>query len=184
MVKTSRIPLFILVVLFFSHCTPHYARIESCDPILQALLVTETIMPSEWRQADGEPTMNDEFSYGAINHCSITFYSSNGTGFGVAHEQIFQYRNEQEAIADYPKMKELFSLEGYDSFIDSSHDLPNADAYYASCAKPRDKPMCNTVARYGIYIIEFNTHMSPRFMTEGDFIQVLQAIDTKMIQNP
>jgi hypothetical protein len=176
--KQSMLFLFIVAALLLSNCVPRYAQVEYCDPDLQALLVDETAMPSSWNQADGQPTKNDEFSHGAINHCMITFHTSNGAAF----EQIFQYETEQEAAADYMRMKELFFREDSKSFPAPSYDLTNADNFHLACAISTDTPMCGILAQYGVYIIDTNTHMSPDFMTNDDLVRVLQAIDEKMAQ--
>lgn len=187
------LPLFpcITAILFISSCTPRYARVEYCDPDIQALLIDETAMPSTWIQADGEPTKNDQFSHGAVNHCMVTFYASNDIEeFGGAGEQIFQYKTEQEAAADYRRMEDLFFWEEAEPFVAPSLDLANADNYYVACAIPRDTPMCKLLAQYGVYVIEFNIHMASGFITDNglrlvfttndDLVQVLQAIDERM----
>lgn len=180
--KQSILFLFIMAALLLSNCTPRYAQVEYCDPDLQALLIDETAMPSSWNQADGQPTKNDEFSHGAINHCAITFYASSDVAYGVAHEQVFQYKTEQEAAADYMRMKELFFWEDAKPLPVPSYDLAKADNFRLACAIPRDNPMCTMLAQYGVHIIEFTTHVSPDFMTNDDLVRVLQAIDEKMAQ--
>ena len=40
--------------------------------------------------------------------------------------------------------------------------------------------MCKILARYGVYVVHFNTHMSPTFMTEANLLHIVDSIDTKM----
>ncbi len=121
----------------------------------------------------------------------VTFYASNDIEeFGGAGEQIFQYKTEQEAAADYRRMEDLFFWEEAEPFVAPSLDLANADNYYVACAIPRDTPMCKLLAQYGVYVIEFNIHMASGFITDNglrlvfttndDLVQVLQAIDERM----
>jgi hypothetical protein len=178
MSKTHFILLYLVTAFLLVGCgkDPQYAGLDVCNPNMAALLIGEEALPSEWYRANGPPRFDDEFGTGNIDNCAICFYASNSVGC----EEVFRYNTEELASDDYARLEDYFSYGNSTPLV--SHDEIVADEYRIVCGRPMDTPMCNLVARYGTYVVEFNIHRSPDYMTDEDLRQAILAIDEKMTQ--
>ena len=178
MSNTHFILVQLSVVFLLSGCgsSSRYALPEACLPSMQARLIGDEALPSQWLQDTGPPASNDEFSTGATAHCMVSFHISESVG----HEQVFRYDTEEEARDDYVRLAELFSLENSTPY--TLQEAIWADEYRVECARSTNPPTCNLTARYRAYIVAFNIHMSSDYMTDEDLRQAILAIDEKMIQ--
>lgn len=147
---------------------------RDCDPSLQEMLLDMSALPEGWSSA--EPSQNNEYGRGGVEHCEISFYVLNGS----AYEEIYRYGSETEAKQDYNYFMDIFFWEHSPNLPPPRIESKVADEFYVACAVLTDTPMCKVLARYGSFIVHFNTHLSPEFMTYSDLEAIINAIDDKM----
>ena len=151
------------------------SRPADCSRELEDLLLSTADLPSGWTR--GTPFQDDEFREGAYDSCGVTYYVPNG----VANYVVNAYRDEKAASRGYELL--AGSLR-YDEDVPSLTQVPEgpfgADAALVECGTPRGTPICQSIARYGRYIVWFTAHVNPAFMTEADFLGLVDTIDYRM----
>jgi hypothetical protein len=134
--------------------------------------------PANWLA--GEPEENDIHSGGAVGHCVVSFYISDS----VAFQEIYEYSTEDEAARGYTRLLGIFSYKAPDTFPAPTFTTSAADEVHLACATMAvGTSMCQFVARYGVYVVHFNSHFGPEIMTYEELEHALQAIDEKMARH-
>ena len=178
MIKVKwRVVLSIIVVISFSGCVLFSPNIApDCNQSLHPFLLEETDLPPNW--ARGRLHYNDEINYRADISCTASYYVLNGNAF----QSILQYENEESAISVYSRIIDGFAWKN-PSDISPLYE-GNALDHYLACSSPRygHPLMCTFIARYGNYVVIYNTHMNEEFMTVEELEQVLTRIDERMSQ--
>ena len=109
----------------------------------------------------------------------------------VASHQLFLYRTHRTARFQFKRFPLGSRLSLYGSWqpLDLTEVTLSADEYRAACADhlPATGPgagdkRCAVKARYGQFLIAFDTDVSSKAMSMEEMIRVLQAIDVHMLQ--
>ena len=160
-----------------------YEPDDSCPEFFHSMFVSIEYFPDGWNI--GNPHEEEAHGIGILDSCSIEFLVRNG----VAFEDINEYKSIFSAKEDYQKklVSEYIVREG----LDSTWKIPNninindisADESYLACADIGYVPMCRLLARYGKYIVIFNTHMNSEFMTIDNLEKVIYGLDGSIHQD-
>lgn len=150
---------------------------SACRPEVQSLLIDATAFPEGWVASSPERPPDH---HGAIRRCGVDFYVYDG----VAVQEIYQYETGEEASREFTRQLDVFFTERP---IDTPWEVPPlpgpaspaADEYRLACSIQGKESMCRALARYGHFVVRFNTHMSPDFMTYENLQLVLRAINDK-----
>jgi hypothetical protein len=154
----------------------------SCSESLQTMFINVDSFPDGWQM--DEPRTDDMYGIGLIDYCGVGYLVVNG----VANQRTYEYKSIDYAKEGYREKlsSEFYSRESLDTpWIEIDMDLKEeikAEESYLACAEIGHNPMCRFLARYRKYIVLFNSHMEPEFMTARDLEQVIYAIDARMTQ--
>ena len=170
--------LLYLLATFLAACGGQQA-IEAPSMECEDLLIDDSGFLAEWSR--GQPI--EDAHYGAIEGCGVDFYVVSG----VAVETVYKYSDEAAAQDGYQLLLDIaFPTNQDDTFLESPPEIPastTADDFQVFCFHQNTIPMCGAVARYDAYVVHFNTHMRPEFISVDDVENILQAIDGKMSQH-
>jgi hypothetical protein len=149
-----------------------------CKPEVQNLLIDSSSFPSSWSAS--QPTRPADH-HGAIRRCGLVFSVPNG----VAVEEIYEYETIGKASHEFERQLDVWFTQRSIDTPWKTPPLPEpvrsiADDFRLACSIQGGVSMCRVLARYGVVVMRFNTHMSPEFMSYTDLEKVLQAIDDKM----
>jgi hypothetical protein len=138
-------------------------------------MLTDADFPPGW--SSGNPNVDDEYREGAYDSCLKSYYVYDGS----AGQVIAVYQNEEQATKGYLGFYDWLAWEEVTRTLTAPvYISPFADRYYLACAIDIDTPMCRVIAKYGSYVVLFNTHYDPKFMTSIDLENILRSIDNKM----
>jgi len=179
----TKVLITLMMMLAVAACRgqPTSATSNICKLEVQNLLIDSSAFPPNWAASKPERPADH---HGAIRRCGLVFSVPNG----VAVEEIYEYETIDEASLEFERQLEVWFTERP---IDTPWEVPPltepmssiADDFRLACSIQGKVSMCRALARYDVFVIRFNTHMSPEFMTYTDLERVLQAIDDKMKQN-
>jgi len=182
--KTRRVVSFVgVLVLICGACSSGGPSTQRAFT-LQDLLVDVSVFPPGWEESPNGPSadelapFSDDVRY--VARISLVFYTANG----VAVEEINQFHDEKEATDEFNQWLEREFAPG-DShepwFVptDIQYQSIIADQVHFACGD-NGKTFCRFLGQYDEYIVLFNAHTSPNFMTYADFEQILWAIDEQM----
>lgn len=183
---TKRIA-FLLLLLFMlvgsSACLPQ-ERPPKRNFTIQELLISESAFPPGWSVSTAGPRQPAKAPLGhyeSIERTELFFYVYGGGAF----EEIHRFASVQGAAREFRRKRDLdFAQREIDTPWVIPPELPYqspvADQFYLACATQGGMPMCRAIGQYEEYLVKFNTHMSPDFMTYADLERVLKAIDDRM----
>lgn len=170
------IGMVLILIALFANYQPDY----SCTETFHQLLINQNLFPDGWQM--GEPRKDEMQGVGLVDYCGVEYLVTNG----VAYSDYFEYKASDFASEGFitKRQIEFVSRDEIDSpwrELEMSFDNQLlAEEKYLACADVGGIPMCRFLARYGNYIVLFNTHMSPKFMTTESLSNILLAIDEIM----
>ena len=128
---------------------------------------------------------------GALGSISIRF-SHQSTNVGMhAFHKIQLYQTKLQAAYNYRITRIGYTSRWHPTWepLDLKGANLSATEYRAACSEfvpdrgpSRGDKLCGVKARYGILISIFEAYVSPWDRPEEEFVQVLQAIDSRMLQ--
>ncbi|MBI3958219.1 MAG: hypothetical protein HY328_05370 [Chloroflexi bacterium] len=180
---------FALVLLLIA-CQPSAQERAQVEAKIQSCLLEVSDLPADWQVATG-PMPSDMPGHvlpgRALGGVNISLFHPL---FGAnASQTILLYSSSAKAAREFERQQPgIFST----SNLIVPWQEPNigytggsADAFRLACAE-RDSGnryrVCSSLAQYDRFLSEFFTWVSPKYMTDEDLFQVLQAIDRDMTQ--
>jgi hypothetical protein len=152
-----------------------------CD--LESLLIDDTLLPEGWEKpgSQGARVGRASFAVDWIGTC----YSSRTQG-GACHV-VQQAADVREAGEGYGEFQMGFNLlgrgtTGWTRLRDVGYESSVADRYRVACKThvATGYEQCLFVARYDVYVVEFEALISADGMTRADVEAVLADIDRRM----
>jgi len=166
-----------LVLVAFG-CTPGAPQ---RDFSIEALLLDETAFPPG---TNAGPVSSRPNRLGSRENRGLTFYGQ----FGIANHDVYRYRSAGQAASRFERELTL-SFPNTPFWgpwappVELPYQSTAADRFHLACGIGVGTPMCIVTAQYEEYLIRFNVHMHPEFMTYQDLERVLRAIDERMARN-
>lgn len=170
--------------LMYCCCPPRHPPERDFE--IEELLLDVSAFPVGW-SADAEgPRAPAKAPLGGLKSIERTelFFYVRGGG---AVEEIHRFQSTGDAIQEFERQLGIaFFVGKYDTPwiipLALPYQSPIADQFHFACSEQGSISMCRMIGRYEEYLVKFNTHMSPDFMTYEDLECVLQAIDERMAQ--
>lgn len=121
---------------------------------------------------------------GSQEHMARSYYGKDE--FHANHE-IWRYATIQQATNQFDWLREGEFRIFLDGAIRESVDYvsPIANKFYADCQSlsARGYRRCAALGQYDEYVGFFDSQISPEFISEADFISLLEKIDQRMAQS-
>lgn len=180
-----------LVVLLTTSCS--FVSVDSSPTIGETknCFVDTSAFPQSWTITSGPDTRGfpDQVLPGrAMNGGSVSFFHP--LSGARAHHDVLLYSNEKKSLKEYERQQPGFF---FSSGRLSPWETPKidygggiADEYRLACAdfegidENQQYRYCSIMGRYGQFLSQFSTWMSPDYMSEAELVHVLKAIDERM----
>jgi hypothetical protein len=185
----SRLLPCALSLLLLAGCSPIPGPTgPSPTPVkLESLLVELSSFPSDWEvyfSVRADP-------YVAVDNIYVSFRATDGSD--LAHHAVYLYPDESSARQAWWSESRGFSsgrLTPWETPAELPYQSPVADQFRFFCADIDGGPfgvsgvytLCLAIARYGRYLSDFSTFLSPEHMTWTDIERILQEIDRRMAE--
>jgi hypothetical protein len=178
-----------LSLLLLAGCSPIPGPTEPPPtPVeLKSLLVELSSFPPNWEvyfSARADP-------YVAVDNIYVAFRPTDESD--LAQHWVYLYPDEPSARQDWWSDSRGYSADRvtpWETPAELPYQSPVADQFRFFCADFDVGPfgvsgvytLCWAVARYGRYLSEFSTFLSPEHMTWADIERILQDIDRRMAE--
>ena len=160
---------------------------------LKECLLDASELPSGWHRLWPMPAAPYEKGlHGqALGSIMLGFFHHQSDVDMPANQEILFYRSAYRAASAYRRLQTGYTTRGKSTWppLDLTQANLSANEYEARCSDfmvdrgpGRGLKVCATKARYGRFISVFTTDVSSIDMTVEEMIQVLQAIDRRMLQ--
>lgn len=157
---------------------------------LSDLLLSREELPKGWWSQGPAASVTEH--HPDANEALSTSFRSVGDG-GVAVHLVLRYKDaslaarELDAERSYTFRSHHRTVKPWEPPGDMHYRSPTADEFVCACTTERDPSgtdrevtICVAIARYGQYVSEFSSWLSPKRMSVADFERVLRRIDQRV----
>ena len=179
--------------LSLSACRPPSEQVRNRVGIaLQPCLLDLSELPGGWEIGEGpraSSILENPYIDPALGGQVIRFVHSGRDTSARAFQHLLLFRSRSQATHTF---KNAPVYERYGMVVpwqesDISGTVLAADEFFLACAEVRSDSGveyrdCTSAARYDRFFTSFSSLISPEYMSEEEYVQVLQAINRRMLQ--
>ena len=178
--------------LSLSACRPPSEQVRSrVGTAMQSCLLDLSELPSGWEVSEGpraSSILDSPYLDPALGGIALRFVHSGQDTSARAFQHLLLFRTRSQATYTFKKAP-VFERDGMIvpwQESDIADTALAADEFFLACAEVRSNSGgqykdCTSAARYDRFFTSFSSMISPAYMSEEEYVQVLHAIDRRML---